>query len=150
MTHSQEPAACFMFVCDVMTYSRIFSFLHTPHRQQRTLVHSLSDLIWMADKCVVKVKMCSQCQPARRLTILCTLRSETVPGVARAAAQYDLSSRFVGCLTFDITKNPWRCGNLFDAIITGKFAHSVRTTLSSTYDVLRTYTDPPCTRSSLK
>ncbi|TBU39613.1 tRNA guanosine-2'-O-methyltransferase [Dichomitus squalens] len=40
------------------------------------------------------------------------------PGIIRAAAQYGVASRIVDLCTFDVTQNPWRCGNLFDAIIT--------------------------------
>ncbi|OBZ70811.1 tRNA (guanine(10)-N2)-methyltransferase [Grifola frondosa] len=40
------------------------------------------------------------------------------PGIIRAAAQYGLSERIVDLCTFDMTRNPWRCGELFDAIIT--------------------------------
>ncbi|KZT29058.1 tRNA guanosine-2'-O-methyltransferase [Neolentinus lepideus HHB14362 ss-1] len=40
------------------------------------------------------------------------------PGIIRAASQYGVSSRILGLCTFDVTHNPWRCGELFDAIIT--------------------------------
>ncbi|KAF8325243.1 tRNA guanosine-2'-O-methyltransferase [Cantharellus anzutake] len=43
---------------------------------------------------------------------------ESVPGIYRAADQYGLSSRVFDLATFDVTKNPWRCGNIFDAIVT--------------------------------
>jgi len=46
------------------------------------------------------------------------LIAEKVPGVIRAAAQYGIASRIVDLATFDITQNPWRCGELFDAIVT--------------------------------
>ena len=36
----------------------------------------------------------------------------------RAAKQYGVSERILDLCTFDVTKNPWRCGELFDAIIT--------------------------------
>jgi tRNA G10 N-methylase Trm11 len=39
-------------------------------------------------------------------------------GVLRAAAQYGVASRVLDLCTFDVTRNPWRCGELFDAIIT--------------------------------
>ncbi|KAF9501953.1 tRNA guanosine-2'-O-methyltransferase [Pleurotus eryngii] len=39
-------------------------------------------------------------------------------GVLRAAAQYGTAHRIVDLLTFDVTRNPWRCGGLFDAIVT--------------------------------
>jgi len=39
-------------------------------------------------------------------------------GVIRAAAQYGVVSRILDLCTFDVTWNPWRCGELFDAIIT--------------------------------
>ena len=48
------------------------------------------------------------------------------PGIMRAAAQYGVSDRIMDLCTFDLTRNPWRCGELFDAIIT----------------------DPPCMSSS--
>ncbi|KAJ7680272.1 hypothetical protein DFH06DRAFT_1265322 [Mycena polygramma] len=40
------------------------------------------------------------------------------PGVLRAAKQYGVADRIVDLCTFDVTRNPWRCGNLFDAIVT--------------------------------
>ncbi|KAI8993886.1 tRNA guanosine-2'-O-methyltransferase [Trametes punicea] len=40
------------------------------------------------------------------------------PGIIRAAAQYGVENRIMDLLTFDVTQNPWRCGELFDAIIT--------------------------------
>ncbi len=40
------------------------------------------------------------------------------PGVIRAAAQYGTASRIVDLATFDVTHNPWRCGEIFDAIVT--------------------------------
>ncbi|KIY44384.1 tRNA guanosine-2'-O-methyltransferase [Fistulina hepatica ATCC 64428] len=43
---------------------------------------------------------------------------EKVPGVIRAAQQYNVSSRIVDLCTFDMTNHPWRCGGIFDAIIT--------------------------------
>ncbi|KAH9942477.1 tRNA guanosine-2'-O-methyltransferase [Epithele typhae] len=48
------------------------------------------------------------------------------PGIVRAAAQYGVANRIADLLTFDVTQNPWRCGDLFDAIVT----------------------DPPCNRAS--
>lgn len=36
----------------------------------------------------------------------------------RAAAQYGVRERILDLCTFDITRNPWRCGGLFDAIVT--------------------------------
>ncbi|KAL0956084.1 hypothetical protein HGRIS_002253 [Hohenbuehelia grisea] len=43
---------------------------------------------------------------------------EKPAGVFRAATQYGLASRILGLFTFDMTRNPWRCGDLFDAIVT--------------------------------
>ena len=43
---------------------------------------------------------------------------EVQPGIMRAAAQYGVRQRILDLCTFDITRNPWRCGGLFDAIIT--------------------------------
>ncbi|KAF5351856.1 hypothetical protein D9756_007701 [Leucocoprinus leucothites] len=40
------------------------------------------------------------------------------PGVMRAATQYGVASRIIDLCTFDVTHNPWRCGELFDAIVT--------------------------------
>ncbi|KAK7057237.1 RNA methylase [Favolaschia claudopus] len=40
------------------------------------------------------------------------------PGVFRAAQQYGVVDRIMDLCTFDVTRNPWRCGNLFDAIVT--------------------------------
>ncbi|KDQ57438.1 hypothetical protein JAAARDRAFT_686559 [Jaapia argillacea MUCL 33604] len=42
----------------------------------------------------------------------------TWPGIIRAAAQYGVASRVLDLCTFDVTHNPWRCGDLFDAIVT--------------------------------
>lgn len=36
----------------------------------------------------------------------------------RAASQYGVSSKIIDICTFDITNNPWRSGELFDAIVT--------------------------------
>ncbi|EGO00079.1 hypothetical protein SERLA73DRAFT_21340, partial [Serpula lacrymans var. lacrymans S7.3] len=41
-----------------------------------------------------------------------------VPGILRAAAQYGVADKIIDLCTFDVTKNPWRCGELFDVIIT--------------------------------
>ncbi|KAH9935695.1 tRNA guanosine-2'-O-methyltransferase [Fomitopsis serialis] len=43
---------------------------------------------------------------------------EKQPGIIRAAAQYGVASRILDLCTFDVTRNPWRCGEMFDAIIT--------------------------------
>ncbi|KAH8994742.1 tRNA guanosine-2'-O-methyltransferase [Lactarius hatsudake] len=43
---------------------------------------------------------------------------ETNPGILRAATQYGVRQQILDLCTFDITQNPWRCGGLFDAIIT--------------------------------
>lgn len=43
---------------------------------------------------------------------------EKTPGVIRAATQYGTAARIVDLCTFDVTHNPWRCGELFDAIVT--------------------------------
>lgn len=40
------------------------------------------------------------------------------PGVFRAADKYGLRDRVLDCLTFDVTRNMWRRGGIFDAIIT--------------------------------
>ncbi|KAF9241534.1 tRNA guanosine-2'-O-methyltransferase [Melanogaster broomeanus] len=40
------------------------------------------------------------------------------PGIIRAAAQYGVANRIMDLCTFDVTHNPWRCGGLFDVIIT--------------------------------
>ncbi|KAJ6609865.1 RNA methylase [Mycena sp. CBHHK59/15] len=40
------------------------------------------------------------------------------PGVLRAATQYGVADRIVDLCTFDVTRNPWRRGDLFDAIVT--------------------------------
>jgi len=46
--------------------------------------------------------------------------SGKIPGIYRAADQYGLRSLVMDCATFDVTKNPWRCGDIFDAIVTGR------------------------------
>jgi len=43
---------------------------------------------------------------------------ESAPGVLRSATQYGFPERILDLLTFDVTWNPWRCGGLFDAIVT--------------------------------
>ncbi|KAF8160674.1 S-adenosyl-L-methionine-dependent methyltransferase [Crassisporium funariophilum] len=43
---------------------------------------------------------------------------QKTPGVIRAATQYGVASRILDLSTFDVTHNPWRCGELFDAIVT--------------------------------
>jgi tRNA (guanine10-N2)-methyltransferase len=63
---------------------------------------------------------------------------EGQPGIMRAAAQYAVQQRILDLCTFDITRNPWRCGALFDAIITDPpcklsthlWRRSVHTTIS--------------------
>ncbi|KAJ7703248.1 RNA methylase [Mycena rosella] len=40
------------------------------------------------------------------------------PGVLRAAKQYGVADRIIDLCTFDVTCNPWRCGDLFDTIVT--------------------------------
>ncbi|EIW82661.1 RNA methylase [Coniophora puteana RWD-64-598 SS2] len=40
------------------------------------------------------------------------------PGVLRSARQYGVADRILGLCTFDVTRNPWRTGGLFDAIVT--------------------------------
>ncbi|KAH7914105.1 tRNA guanosine-2'-O-methyltransferase [Hygrophoropsis aurantiaca] len=40
------------------------------------------------------------------------------PGIIRAATQYGVADKIMDLCTFDVTHNPWRCGGLFDAIIT--------------------------------
>ncbi|KAF4567631.1 hypothetical protein EYR40_006632 [Pleurotus pulmonarius] len=44
--------------------------------------------------------------------------NQPTSGVLRAATQYGTAHRVVDLLTFDVTRNPWRCGGLFDAIVT--------------------------------
>ncbi|KAF8320856.1 tRNA guanosine-2'-O-methyltransferase [Clavulina sp. PMI_390] len=45
-------------------------------------------------------------------------KNATSSGTLRAATQYGVAHRLVDSLTFDVTRNPWRCGELFDAIVT--------------------------------
>ncbi|KAJ9121979.1 hypothetical protein QFC24_004562 [Naganishia onofrii] len=45
-------------------------------------------------------------------------KDKTGPGVFRAANQYGVRDKVLDCLTFDVTRNPWRRGELLDAIIT--------------------------------
>lgn len=40
------------------------------------------------------------------------------PGIMIAAEQYGVASRIIDLCTFDVTRNPLRCGDLFDAIVT--------------------------------
>ena len=44
--------------------------------------------------------------------------TEKAPGIIRAATQYGTASQIIDLATFDVTHNPWRCGELFDAIVT--------------------------------
>ncbi|KAH7888729.1 tRNA guanosine-2'-O-methyltransferase [Phlebopus sp. FC_14] len=43
---------------------------------------------------------------------------DRTPGIIRAATQYGVARRIIDLCTFDVTRNPWRCGGLFDAIVT--------------------------------
>ncbi|KAJ4468135.1 tRNA guanosine-2'-O-methyltransferase [Lentinula aciculospora] len=43
---------------------------------------------------------------------------QTTTGVFRAASQYGVTSRIIDICTFDVTNNPWRSGEIFDAIVT--------------------------------
>jgi hypothetical protein len=52
------------------------------------------------------------------LCLIYLLVTEKTPGVIRAATQYGTASRVMDLATFDVTHNPWRCGELFDAIVT--------------------------------
>ncbi|GHJ88048.1 hypothetical protein NliqN6_4450 [Naganishia liquefaciens] len=45
-------------------------------------------------------------------------KDKSGPGVFRAAQQYGIRDKMLDCLTFDVTRNPWRRGELLDAIIT--------------------------------
>jgi tRNA (guanine10-N2)-methyltransferase len=40
------------------------------------------------------------------------------PGIIVAATQYGVASKVLDLCSFDVTHNPWRCGELFDAIVT--------------------------------
>lgn len=41
-----------------------------------------------------------------------------IPGIHLAATQYGVRDHFLDCLTFDVTRGPWRRGGWIDAIIT--------------------------------
>jgi tRNA (guanine10-N2)-methyltransferase len=58
------------------------------------------------------------------------------PGVIRAATQYGTARRIVDLCTFDVTRHPWRCGGLFDAIVTDPPCKKEGSPFSS---LLRTY-----------
>lgn len=47
-----------------------------------------------------------------------TILQERTPGVFRSAAQYSITHKIMDLMTFDLTNNPWRCGEIFDAIVT--------------------------------
>ena len=47
-----------------------------------------------------------------------TFVKEKTPGIVLAAVQYGVEKRIIDLCTFDITQNPWRCGGMFDAIVT--------------------------------
>lgn len=53
-----------------------------------------------------------------RWEIHCNYKTDDEPGIRRAAVQYGVESRIVDLCTYDVTKNPLRCGELFDAILT--------------------------------
>lgn len=55
------------------------------------------------------------------------IRTGKSPGLITSARQYGVENRIVDLCTFDITRNPLRCGQMFDAIVT----------------------DPPCERTLL-
>lgn len=82
----------------------------------------------MVVRCAGKVgDLRSFSHPDDRLTELFPLGAQ--PGIMRAAAQYAVQQRILDLCTFDITRNPWRCGALFDAIITDppcKFSSHLR------------------------
>lgn len=66
----------------------------------------------------------------------------TPPGVIRAATQYGTACRIVDLCTFDVTRHPWRCGGLFDAIITdppckNRSVHSRRCDIAFSSDGVR-------------
>ena len=69
----------------------------------------------MADKCEEKA---SPPPINREKATLSDEPAEAQPGIMRAAAQYGTRQRILDLCTFDVTRNPWRCGGLFDAIIT--------------------------------
>jgi len=74
----------------------------------------------MVGRCAGKVgDLSSFSHPMIRMTHSWELfPPEGQPGIMRAAAQYAVRQRILDLCTFDITRNPWRCGALFDAIIT--------------------------------
>jgi hypothetical protein len=72
-------------------------------------------------RCEEKVGLIRQWQ----YVMLILFPDKSGPGVFRAATQYGIRDKMLDCLTFDVTRNPWRRGELLDAIIT----------------------DPPCTSS---
>lgn len=39
-------------------------------------------------------------------------------GIMVSASQYNLTDKIIDLCTFDVTNNPLRCGELFDAILT--------------------------------
>jgi hypothetical protein len=61
-----------------------------------------------------------KCYGPIRIVFTCPLYDSTgkPPGIIRAATQYGVAERIVDLCTFDVTHNPWRCGGLFDAIVT--------------------------------
>jgi tRNA G10 N-methylase Trm11 len=68
-------------------------------------------------------RTCVYCRP--RASPL-TPAPEDVPGIMRAAEQYGVAPRVLGLATFDVTQNPWRRGELFDAIVTDPPCASAR------------------------
>lgn len=71
----------------------------------------------MVGKCAGKVSDLSTFSHPNG-TLMELFPPEAQAGIMRAAAQYAVRQRILDLCTFDITRNPWRCGALFDAIIT--------------------------------
>lgn len=83
-------------------------------RLQPFLEPLFSVLTSMGDRCEVKVRY----SPVHNLDAFDAMVLEARPGIFRAAAQYGVEPRILDLCTFDVTNNPWRCGGIFDAIVT--------------------------------
>lgn len=68
----------------------------------------------MADRCGAKVRLDSAAICSRADLFA----DASGPGVFRAAQHYGIRDKILDCVTFDVTRNPWRRGELLDAIIT--------------------------------
>lgn len=111
--HSWGQEACPMSVI-IMTAVPPLPTLRCSSSLPRISVHSSLGQILTAVRCEEKV---GAGYIRYEMWLSLSIAGKT-PGVIRAATQYGTESRIIDLATFDVTHNPWRCGELFDAIIT--------------------------------